>query len=59
MPFGRARYRLKVEAYDSAAAVLGAEALGIYEQNGDAKWLERNNPYQGGQGEKISQKASD
>jgi len=55
IPSGSSRYGRAIKLYESAAAILGAEALAIYEQSGDAKWLERNNPFQGGKAEKVAE----
>jgi len=55
IPSGSSRYRRAIKVYESAVAVLGAEVLEIYKQSGDANWLERNNPFQGGKAEKVAE----
>lgn len=59
MIWGSARSQLKIKNHEAALAVLGMEKLKIYEQFSDAKWLERNNPYQAGKVGIVALKSGD
>jgi len=41
---GSERYQLRIQAEESAARILGPEALAAYQAGDDAQWLRRNRP---------------
>jgi hypothetical protein len=51
--WGSARSKLKIVNYEAALVILGGEALAVYEQFSDAKWLEGRTTYQGSKGDLV------